>query len=217
MKEMCDKMKIKFSKTLAIACILCMTFATLTAFADVTVKTTTTYDFEAAADANMTVTTTVAGLSDNGEITYYVSKVEEGAEKIVYIDQATASGNTATFEFVAATNDVITATAKHGSDKSYVFPVFNFNAGNNYLTQGSPTVTKVVDNWAKLDSSYGDNAYVFQGTITGTGAEYGLMLNGEFFRAKGCDEAGNFAIVIQGIDAATAAKAEPYPVPAVEQ
>ena len=74
-------------KILAIACVLCFAFATLTAFAAPTVTTITSYDYDAAETADMTITTTIGGLDQNGEITYYVAK-ENG--DIVYIDQATA-------------------------------------------------------------------------------------------------------------------------------
>ncbi len=213
MKEMCDKMKIKFSKTLAIACILCMTFATLTAFADVTVTTTTTYDFEAAADADMTITTTVAGLENNGEITYYV----ENEDGIVYIDQTTAASKTATFTFVAATNAVLKATAKHGSDKGYAFPTFTFKAGANYLTQGTPGVAKVPNAWGVPNAGEtkitDDGGYIFQGIVSGTGAEYGVQIEGydKPFLAKGCNVDGTFVVIIDGISADDAAKAVPYP------
>ena len=214
-------MKIKFSKTLAIACILCMTFATLTAFADVTVTTTTTYDFEAAADADMTITTTVAGLENNGEITYYV----ENEDGIVYIDQATASGKTATFSFVAATDAVLKATAKNGSDKDYTFSTFKFAAGVNFQTNGTPTTSPVAANWAKTTEEAGlvlengeaalTGGYVFQGQISGqVETEYGVQVVIDqvtyHFPARGCDANGVYVVVIEGIDATAAGTATPY-------
>ena len=201
-------MKIKFSRTLAIACILCLAFATLTAFADVTVTTITTYDYEAAADADMTITTTIAGLENNGEITYYV----ENEDGIVYIDQTTAEGKTATFNFVAATDAVIKATAMNGSDKGYAFPVFTFKAGANYLTQGTPRVAEVPDAWGVPNKITDDGGYIFQGIVSGTGAEYGVQIEGydKPFLAKGCNVDGTFVLINDGISADDADKAVPY-------
>ena len=143
-------MKIKFSKTLAIACVLCMAFATLTAFADVTVVTTTDYDFDRHNDENntidMTVTTTVTGLDDNGEITYYVTN----GDKIVFIDQKTATGTATSFEFKASYGDVIKAVAKNGSDKGYTgFQDFTFGEGCNYLSNAAKDITETPNNWGK--------------------------------------------------------------------
>lgn len=200
MKEMCDKMK----KILAIACILCLTFATLTAFADVTVTTTTSYDYYAANDADMTITTKVAGLDDNGEITYYVAN----ADKIVYIDQKTAATNTVDFEFVAKKGDVLTATAKNGSDKEYTFPTFEFKDGCNLLTGTTAKVEPVTDN-CKYDAE--TKTYIFQGVVSGNVKAYGvtIKLAGDAeateLQAMGCDENGTFAVEIQNITAEEAA------------
>ena len=200
-------MKIKFSKTLAIACILCMAFATLTAFADVTVTTITNYDYDAAADADMVITTTVAGLEQDGEITYYV----ENEDGIVYIDQATATSNAAEFKFSASKSAVLAATAKNGSDKGYAFPTFEFNDGCNYLTQGTATVTETPDNWGVYSPD--NEGYIFHGKVSGAAKAYGINItingNTEELLAMGCDEDGTFAIVVQNItaeEAATAAK-----------
>lgn len=203
-------MKIKFFKTLAIACVLCMTFATLTAFADVTVTTTTDYDYEADATAMMTITTTVAGLTENGEITYYVE--DATTKNIVYIDQATAEGETAGFTFTASKEAVLAATAKHGSDKGYSFPTFEFNDGCNYLTQGTATVTETTGNW-KVESVEHEG-YIFQGKVSGAAKGYGITIeiNGveEKLYAMGCDIDGTFAIVVQGITEAEANTAEKF-------
>lgn len=191
-------MKLKFTKTLAIACILCMTLATLTAFADVTVRTITNYDYEAAEGAEMTITTTVGGLTEDGEITYYVAN-DAG---IVYIDQATAADNTATFTFVAPKNEVLTATAKNGSDQGYAFPTFEFNDGCNLITEGTAKVTKTAD-WGVYSEEYA--GYVFKGVVSGNTKAYGITItaDGEAqeLAAMGCNEDGTFAIVVQNIDA----------------
>lgn len=196
-------MKIKFSRTLAIACILCLAFATLTAFADVTVTTITNYDYEAAADADMTITTTVAGLEQDGEITYYVAK-ENG--DIVYIDQATAEDNKAVFAFVASKENVLAASAKNGSDKGYAFPTFVFNDGCNYLTQGTATVAKTDANCGYDEAT---KTYTFQGKVSGATTVYGVKITvdgvEEELLAMGCDKDGTFAVEIQNITAEEAA------------
>ena len=213
MKEMCDKMKLKFSKTLAIACVLCMAFATLTAFADVTVTTITNYDYTAADTAEMEITTTVAGLEKNGEITYYV----ENADGIVYIDQATAASNTAEFKFTASKGAVLAATAKNGSDQGYVFPTFEFNDGCNYLTQGTAKVTPTPNNWGVENKTTEnvvtteDGGYIFHGKVSGAAKAYGLTITIDGapvnLQAMGCDDDGTFAIVVQNISATEAASA----------
>ena len=215
-------MKIKFSKTLAIACVLCMAFATLTAFADVTVVTTTDYDFDRHNDENntidMTVTTTVTGLDDNGEITYYVTN----GDKIVFIDQKTATGTATSFEFKASYGDVIKAVAKNGSDKGYTGSQdFTFGEGCNYLSNAAKDITETPNNWGEKVSlevegeSNITGQYVFQGTVQGPVTEYGVKVklgtDTEYteFPAQGCDDRGNFAIVIEGLtdtEAATAVK-----------
>ena len=204
-------MKIKFSRTLAIACILCLAFATLTAFADVTVTTITTYDYEAAADADMTITTTVAGLEQDGEITYYVAK-ESG--DIVYIDQATAEDNKAVFTFVASKENVLAASAKNGSDKGYQFPTFEFNDGCNYLTQGTATVTETAGAWGVANPDATVGGYIFQGQVSGAATAYGVSIEigGERveLQAMGCDANGVFAIVLQNITEAELASVQKF-------
>ena len=196
-------MKIKFSRTLAIACILCLAFATLTAFADVTVTTITNYDYEAAEGADMTITTTVAGLDQDGEITYYVAK-ENG--DIVYIDQATAEDNEAVFTFVASKENVLAASAKNGSDKGYTFPTFEFNDGCNYLTEGTADVEKTGANCVYDEAT---KTYTFQGKVSGAAKAYGIKITidevEEELLAMGCDKDGTFAIEIQNITAEEAA------------
>ena len=190
-------------KILAIACVLCFAFATLTAFAAPSVTTITSYDYDAAVDADMTITTTIAGLDQDGEITYYVAK-DNG--DIVYIDQATAESKAAEFTFVAKKGDVLAATAKNGSDKGYAFPTFEFNDGCNYLTEGTATVVKTEANCG-YDAA--TKTYTFQGKISGAAKAYGVKITidgvEEELLAMGCDEDGTFAIEIQNITAEEAA------------
>ena len=193
-------MKIKFSKTLAIACVLCLAFATLTAFAAPTVTTITSYDYEAADSAEMTITTTVAGLEQNGEITYYVAK-ETG--DIVYIDQATAEDNKVVFTFVAKQGDVLAATAENGSDKGYTFPTFEFNEGCNYLTEGTATIAETEGAWGVANPDTTVGGYIFQGKVSGAAKAYGVAITvggtEVELQAMGCDKDGTFAIVLQNI------------------
>lgn len=202
MKEMCDKMKLKFSKTLAIACILCMTFATLTAFAaDNKVETITNYDFTAN-QTELTIETKVHEVESGDEITYYVANDSD----IVYIDQATATGTTVNFTFTAAKTDLfnVKTLAKNGSDKGYTFPEFKFTEFCNYMTDGAPTVTPVDGNWKVADdSTYSENAgVIFQGKVTGTVTKYGVKLDDEPYLAQGCNEDGIFTIKFEGLTVA---------------
>lgn len=202
-------MKIKFTKTLAIACVLCLALANLTAFADVT--TVTSYDLDMADTADMTVTTTVSNVTAGAEITYYVSKADG---TIVYIDQDNATDGTVVFDFVAKKGDIFAATAKNGSDKGIEFPEFTFQAGCNYMTHGDADVTQSETNWAKENTEYGVTGYIFEGKIEGNVKAYGikLTLNGveETFQAMGCNEDGVFAVVVEGITADDAATAVAY-------
>ncbi len=196
-------MKIKFSKTLAIACVLCMAFATLTAFADVTVVTTTDYDFDRHNDKNdtigMTVTTTVTKVADGAEITYYV----ENAGEIVFIDQKTAEGGEAQFVFNAAYGDVINAVAKNGSDKGYTgFQNFTFGEGCNYLSNATARVYDVAQN-AVYDAE--KKEFTYQAKVEGPVTEYGVIITVDneeiYLPAKGCDTYGVFAVTVQNISA----------------
>ena len=202
-------MKIKFTKTLAIACVLCLALANLTAFADVT--TVTSYDVDMTDDTEMTVTTTVSNVAEGAEITYYVSK-EDGT--IVYIDQDNAADGTVVFDFVAEKGDIFEATAKNGSDQGIEFPEFTFQAGCNYMTHGYADVAKTEANWAKESTDYGVTGYIFEGKIEGNVKAYGikLTLNGveETFQAMGCNEDGAFAVVVEGITAEEAETAVAY-------
>lgn len=202
-------MKIKFTKTLAIACVLCLALANLTAFADVT--TVTSYDVDMTDDTEMTVTTTVSNVAAGAEITYYVSK-EDGT--IVYIDQDNATDGTVVFDFVAKKGDIFAATAKNGSDKGIEFPTFTFNAGCNYMTNGPANATETEANWAKETTVDGVTGYIFQGKVEGAVTEYGITLNlngnDETFQAMGCNEDGVFAILVEGITADEAATAVIY-------
>ncbi len=214
-------MKIRFAKILAIACVLCMTFASLTALA-VEVTTITDYNYLASQETptlTMTIETEVTGLDEAGEVTYYV----ENAGGVIYIDQETADANgEVNFKFKAPTNEMLTATAKHGSDKGYSFPAaFSFKEGCNRITQGLATATKVDANWAILvpdavveDYEVEEDAYIFQAQVSGNVKAYGIKItiNGAetFLPAMGCDVDGTYAIVARGITAEEAGTAVAY-------
>ena len=205
---------MKTTKILVLALALCLAFTSLTAFAakDINVTTITNYDYDAADTDLMTVTATVSGVAVDDMITYYVSKGNE----IVYIDQITADATSFDFQFKATKGAVIGATAKNGANKDYAFPTFTFAAGCNYLTQGSVDAEKVSDpisaNTLELvdDVQTELTGYAITGKVSGPAVEYGVKLDGIEYPAYGCDEKGNFIVVLEGIDEATARKADVY-------
>lgn len=207
---------MKLSRIVALACVACLAFASLTAFADVTVVTTTNYDYTVKDSAAlMTVTTDVAGAADNAEITYYVSKpgaTEEDDDVIVYIDQKTAEDGATQFLFQAAKGDILAATALHGSDKGYTFPTFEFNDGCNYLTDGVAKITETTGAWGVYDEAAKKGTW--QGVLSGSVKKYGIKItidgNEEFLPAMGCDINGVFVIEVNNITAAEAATAVQY-------
>ncbi len=202
-------------KILAIACVLCFAFATLTAFATETVENDVTvvtgYDVGNDGDANITVKATVGGVAVNDEITYYVAKGND----IVYIDQKTAQDTSVVFTFQATQGDVLASTAKNGSDKGYKFPTFTFAEGVNYQTKGAASAVET-SNWgiavsdaykATVAEGADDiSGYIYQGKISGKVSRYGVKVvdaNENLicdFDAMGCDEHGNFVVIIDGYD-----------------
>lgn len=203
-------MKIKFSRIMAIGCALSVAFAGLTAFADVSVNTITSYDYEA---ANMTVTTTVSGLTDGTEVTYYVSKDAANTD-IVYINQDTAASNKVEFSFTGAKTDILLANARYGSDAGInTFPTFYFNDGCNYLTSDTLQNEKDTVVWGTpvtAESEYGVAGYAFKGAIKGPAQAYGIEVGGQKLAAMGCSEAGVYVIIVEGITEADAQAAVPY-------
>lgn len=201
-------MKIKFSRIMAIGCALSVAFAGLTAFADVTVTTTTTYDHEPAEGVTtMRVDTEVTGLTNGTEVTYYVSKDADNTD-IVYINQDTAADNKVSFSFTANTADVLLANARYGSDAGLsTFPTFYFNEGSNFFESTVGETPNAVDAteddtvWGA--TSYGDETetgYYYKAKLEGNATEYGIEADGVRYPAAGCAEDGTYIVVLQGFE-----------------
>jgi len=216
-------MKIKFARTLAIASALSVAFAGLTAFAAKipTVETITTYDHASSAD--VTVTTTIKGLTDGTEVAYYVCD-ENNNNDIVYIDQATFDADVATgleFKFTDTKEDFLRAMAKFGSNEAdgATFPTFIFNEGTNYLTQVTAQAEMDDTIWNKdlktagitvTDGDVAETALAFKGKVSGAATAYGVKIvtsgavaadggsKTYYFPAYGCAEDGTFVVIIEG-------------------
>jgi len=199
-------MKIKFSKVLAIVCALCVAFAGLTAFAAPSVTTRTNYDHDAVAGTKILVETTVAGLSDGTEVTYYVAS-DASSTSIVYINQKSASEGTVDFTFEADKDAVLAANAKFGSNSlSATFPTFYFNEGSNYFDEADA-------NAAKIDAAWGvayEGGYSFKADLDGNAKEYGIVYDGNYYPAAGCDEDGVYMVVLKGLGTINAADVDTY-------
>lgn len=198
-------MRVKLSKLLPAVLAICIVFVGFTAFAaDATVVTTTNYDYATNNDGNdgipanatMTVTTTVTEVEEGTEVTYLVSD-GTASSNIVYINQATADAeDKVEFAFTADQGRLFSCTAKYGSNANLTMPTFQFNHGVNYMSNGSALVTKDTNVWGE---DLG-NGKVFLGKVSGDVSVYGVEIGGVEYPAMGCDEEGNFAILIEGID-----------------
>ena len=199
-------MRVKLSKLLSAVLAICIVFVGFTAFAaDATVVTTTNYNYATnnpngddtvPANATMTVTTTVTEVEEGTEVTYLVSD-GTASSNIVYINQATATAeDKVEFEFTANQGRLFACTAKYGSDGGYTMPTFQFNHGVNYMSNGSALVTQDANVWGE-DL---DGGKVFLGKVSGDVSVYGVEINDVKYPAMGCDDEGNFAILIKGID-----------------
>lgn len=206
-------MKIKLSKTLAIALALCLTFAGFSAFA-ADVEIVTSYDYEQAADAQVSVTAKVNNIAEGSEVTYYVSNGDD----IVYINQLTADAdNEVVFPtFTAAWNKLTASEVVFGSDAGFSEGGFTFVPAGNYKTSGTATATKVDTAWAvaAVDEGTGFNGYNFTATVTGNYAEYGVKLVIDDVEvelpALGCSETGSYTVFVGNITADNAATAVAY-------
>lgn len=206
-------MKIKLSKTLAIALALCLTFAGFSAFA-ADVEIVTSYDYEQAADAQVSVTAKVNNIAEGSEVTYYVS----AGDDIVYINQATADANGVTFPtFTAAWNKLTASKVVFGSDAGKSWSGFTFVPAGNYKTEGTATATADKATWGINAGPYdGMSGISFTATVTGNYSEYGIRVtqDGETvdLPALGCSEEGSYTVFI-GADNASdleGIKAEAY-------
>ncbi len=196
-------MKIKLSKTFAIALALCLTFAGFSAFA-ADVEIVTSYDYEQADDADVTVKATINNMNEGDEVTYYVSNDDE----IVYINQETApAGGVVAFdEFTAPWNKLTSSTVVFGSDAGKSWSGFTFVNAGNYKTEGTATATKDEAAWAVAGTEDGTAGLSFTAKVSGSYSEYGITLNvvdeGTVnLPALGCSEDGTYTVFVGGVTA----------------
>ena len=209
-------MKIKLSKTLAIALALCLTFAGFSAFA-ADVEIVTSYDYTQAADAQVSVTSKVNGMTEGDEVTYYVSAGDE----IVYINQETApAGGVVEFDtFSAAWNKLTASKVVFGSDANWSEGDFTFVPAGNYKTSGSAAAAKDDTAWKIVsaeevtlaDGTVEENVagYSFTAKVSGNYKEYGIKItldNAEIVSlpALGCSEDGTYTVFVGSISEAEA-------------
>lgn len=214
-------MKIKLSKTLAIALALCLTFAGFSAFAaDVAIETS--YDYTQAADATVTVKASVKNIAEGSEVTYYVSDADE----IVYINQETAGDSGVTFpEFTAPWNKLTASTVVFGSDANWSEGGFTFVPAGNYKTSGNADatgdedpswMTSGTENVTLADGTVEEavSGYSFTAKVSGNYSEYGIKITLDGvdveLPALGCSEAGSYTVFVGGITADDAATAVAY-------
>ncbi|MBO5008856.1 MAG: hypothetical protein J6D26_08480 [Clostridia bacterium] len=218
-------MKIKLSKIMAAVTALGVTFAGFSAMAAATITTTTDYDYTKAADATATVSvqTVVSGVEQGDEITYYVHNNTVSAnDGILYIDQQTAgSDGKATFNFSGVAQSVLydgVTVAKNGADiKDWSVETFTFKPGANYISSAADAATHAETGWYTYtgmtegavtnyetdtdEAGVSYKAVVFTGKVEGNPSEYGVKLvDGDTvkeLKALGCDEDGNFVIVLR--------------------
>ena len=195
-------MKIKLSKTLAVVLALCLTFAGFSAFAaDVAIETS--YDYEQAADATVTVKASVKNIAEGSEVTYYVS---DGTD-IVYINQETAGASGVTFPaFTAAWNKLTASTVVFGSDADWNQGGFTFVPAGNYKTNGTATATATGE-WAVAGYQDGTAGVSFTAKVTGNYSEYGIeaTIDGQTVElpALGCSEDGTYTVFVGNVTAET--------------
>lgn len=214
-------MKIKLSKTLAVVLALCLTFAGFSAYAaDVTI--TTSYDFttmhedaegynEATAlAAALEVNAIVSDIAEGAEVTYYVTNDSE----IVYVNQDSAEGGEVSFSFTTTWGKADGALVQFGSDAGEEFTAFTITEADNYKTSGTATVSGFT---AESHNSDEGKGWKFTAKVSGNATEYGV--NVEFpgegsidLPAMGCDEDGNFTVVVIYADGS----AVPTEVPVAE-
>lgn len=210
-------MKIKLSKTLAIALALCLTFGGFSAFASAglpDVEIETSYAYDQAADASVSVTATINNMTEGDEVTYYVSNGDE----IVYINQETApAGGTVVFDtFSAAWNKLTASTVVFGSDAGKSWKGFTFVPAGNYKTNGTATATAGEGNWGVAGSYDSMTGICFTATVTGNYSEYGIRVTqgNETVElpALGCSEEGSYTVFIgaDNVDDLAGITAEAY-------
>ncbi len=200
-------MKIKLSKTLAVVLALCLTFAGFSAYAaNVTITTSynfTTmhedavgYDEEDALAAELEVNANITGIAQGTEVTYYVTKDSE----IVYVNQDSADNGTVSFDFTTTWGEANGASVQFGSDAGVDFGApFTITPAGNYKTNDDPDVGGV-DVEKYTDPATGAEGWKFTSSVSGNANVYGVEVTFAEGKAElpamGCDENGNFVIVV---------------------
>ena len=207
-------MKMKKIAAASLAVCVCA-LSGMSALADVNIVTTTGYDYNAANTASFTVTSTVTGLTADKQVTYLVWNDTTKAENtIAYIDQAKATGGSATFSFSATKEKLYpasaTISAKFGTDDTVnaagVQKTFALNAGVNVITNGNPTCTAITGAWNVV----ADGGNAFCGTVSGNVKEYGVKIGDTKYPAAGSTDDGKFCVIIKGLTADEASSAVAY-------
>lgn len=202
-------MKMKKIAAASLAVCVCA-LSGMSALADgVGIVTTTGYVYGAQDTDSFTVTSTVTGVTAGKQVTYLVWNDKTKAENtIAYIDQAEATGGSATFSFSATKEKLYPATAtisaKFGTDDTVnagdVQKTFALNEGVNIINSGNANVS-VIKGEADTDTFYGK--------VSGEVAEYGFAVKNsdgsyQLYPAAGAsvsDNQGIFGITIKGISA----------------
>lgn len=207
---------MKMKKIVAASLAVCVcALSGMSALADVEIVTTTGYDYNAANTASFTVTSTVTGVTADKQVTYLVWNDTTKAENtIAYIDQAKATGGSATFSFSATKEKLYpasaTISAKFGTDDTVnaagVQKTFALNAGVNVITNGNPTCTAITGAWNVV----ADGGNAFCGTVSGNVKEYGVKIGDTKYPAAGSTDDGKFCVIIKGLTADEASSAVAY-------
>lgn len=201
-------MKMKKIAAASLAVCVCA-LSGMSALAAVDIVTTTGYDYNAQGTDSFTVTSTVTGVTADKQVTYLVWNDSTKAENtIAYIDQAKATGGSATFSFSATKEKLYpasaTISAKFGTDDTTnvadVQKTFALNEGVNVIKNGTATV-----NYLGVD---GDTYY---GKASGEVAEYGFAVANDdgsyqLYPAAGAslsENAGIFGVTINGLPSGT--------------
>lgn len=180
------------------------------------VATTTTYDWNNRGDDNATVkvTSVVADVPVNTQVTYLVWGGDE--DTIKYIDQKAAnSEGKAEFGFTGKQKEIYggTIVAKFGSNGSEAVPTnFKFVEGVNLMQNGTADVASVTGYTDGTEIEVdGVKGKAYYGRVSGKVAEYGIAVTvGEdvkYFPAAGSTADGIFCVAItdlpQGANVAT--------------
>lgn len=200
-------MKMKKIAAASLAVCVCA-LSGMSALADVTVATTTTYDWNNKGNGNATVdvTSVVSGVVANTQVTYLVWGGNENT--IRYIDQKAAnSEGKAEFGFTGKQSEIYDGTivAKFGSNGSETVPTnFKFVEGVNRMENGTATVS-TVDGYTDgtvIDVD-GVSGKAYYGRVSGKVAEYGIKVtvggDVKYFPAAGSTADGLFCVVISDL------------------